>query len=127
MDSTAPEIGAVEVFLGFIPEQLLHVLADECRRIVAGSPEAVDYGRGAREQMLDTLACRRRCLFRALAFGYVAPRTHYLGRLAYFIADQALRVVDPAVGAVLFQEPVLDRMAAFLEQHNRLSFHCSQI
>ena len=67
MDAALPEIRAVEVFLAVVPEQVLHVLADEGRRVVAGCLEAVDHRRRAGEQVLDAVPGRRHCFFRPLA------------------------------------------------------------
>ena len=43
-----------------------------------------------------------------IAGGDIAPGAHHLDRLPVLVADQVLLVVDPAVAAVLAQEPVLD-------------------
>ena len=51
-----------------------------------------------------------------VAGGDVAPGADHLDRLAVLVADQVLLVVDPAIGAVLAPEPVLDRVATLLEQ-----------
>src|SRR5262245_60755148 len=45
MDATLPKVRAVEVLLAVVPEQLLDVLAYECRRVIAGCFEAVDHSR----------------------------------------------------------------------------------
>ena len=121
MDAALPEIRALEVLLALVAEQVLDVLADEGRREIAGGLEAVDHRRRAGEQVLDALAGRGAASFGLLALGDVAPRADHLDRLAVLVADQALLVVDPAVGAVLLEEPVLDRVAALPEQVDGLA------
>src|SRR5262249_45570030 len=114
MDATSPEVRTFEVFLGVIPEQVLHVPADESWGVVASCLEAIDHRRRAGEQMINAVPGRRRCLFRSLSIGDIAPRANHLCRLTLFIPDQSLRVVHPAVIAVLPEKPVLDRVATFL-------------
>src|SRR6266478_4966170 len=69
---------------------------------------------------------RRRC-FRSLALAYVAPRADHFGGLTLFVPDQSLRVVHPAVGAVLLEESVLDRVAALPEQLDGFGLHCGEV
>jgi len=122
--ASSPEIRTFEVFLGFIPQEVLHVLAYECRCVVAACIEAVDHRWRLSEQILNAIPRRRRCFFCALAFANLAPRADHLGRSTLFVADQLLSVVYPAIGAVLPEKPVLGRMTAFLEQPDRLGFYC---
>src|SRR6476646_6198932 len=116
MDATSPEVRTFEIFLGIIPEQVLHVPADESRGVVAGCLEAVDHRRRTGEQMVNAIPSGRRCLFHSLALGDIAPRANHLRWLTLLIPNQSLRIVHPAVIAVLLEKPVLDRVAAFLEQ-----------
>src|SRR3990172_7005137 len=104
MYASLPEIRTLEIFLALIPEQILNVLADERRPVVAGCLEAVDHRRRAGEQVLDALSGRRRRFFRSLALADVAPRADHLNRVAVPIPNQVLFVGHPAVGAVLLEE-----------------------
>src|SRR6266536_2526659 len=127
MHAGSPEIRTLKIFLGIVPEQVLHIPADERWRVVAARLEAVDYRRRSREQIFDAVPGRRRGCFRSLALADVAPRAYYLGRLTTFVPDQSLRVVDPAVSAVLLEESVLDGVVAPLEQLDGLSFHRGEV
>src|SRR5262249_2338593 len=49
MDAAQPEIRALEIFLAIVAKQVLDVLADEGRRIVAGRFVAVEHRRRASE------------------------------------------------------------------------------
>src|SRR5690348_2504757 len=106
MDARLPEIRALEVFLGLVAEELLDVAADEGRRVVARRLEAVDDRRRAREQAFDALPDGGRHFLCPLALADVAPRADHLRRLALLVPYQMLRVVHPAVGAVLPAEAV---------------------
>ena len=122
-----PEIRALEVLLAVVAEQVLDVLADEGRGVVAARLEAVDHGRRAGEQVLDPGLGRRHRLLRPLALADVAPRADHLDRLAVLVPDQALLVVHPAVGAVLLEEPVLDGVAALPEQLDGLGLDRGEV
>src|SRR5690349_1830020 len=71
--------------------------------------------------------CRRDGLFGSLAVGDVAPRADDLVRLAALVMDQAQFVADPAIVAVLLQEPVLEGVVALLEQLPELALHPPEI
>ena len=49
----------------------------------------------------------------------VAPRAYNLDLLALLISDHFLCVIHPAVGAVLLEKSVLERVGTFLEQMDR--------
>ena len=72
------------------------------------------------------LGCRR-CFFGSLAVGDIAPRADHLGRLAVLVTYQLLRIVHPAVAAVLLEKPVLDRVATFLEQLDGLGLDRGEV
>src|SRR5262249_14232597 len=127
VDTTFPKIRTVEVFLTAVPEQLLNVLADERRRVVAGGLEAVDHRRRAGEQVLDARPGRGHFRLCSLALSDVAPRANHLHRLPFFVPNESLLVVDPAVAAVLLAELILDRMRTFLEQVDRLGLHRGEL
>src|SRR5215204_5431703 len=121
MDATSPEIRTIEVLLAVIAEQILHVLAYERRGVVAGRFEAVDHRWRTGEQVLDAVPGRRRCFFGSLAVSNIAPRADHLDWVTILVPDQALFVVYPAVGAVLLEKAVLDRVHPALEKlGNRL-------
>src|SRR5262249_38612871 len=65
VDAALPEVGTVEIFVAVVAKQVLDVLADEGRRVVACGPEAVDDGGGAGGRMVGALA-RRRARLRSL-------------------------------------------------------------
>src|SRR5262249_6039508 len=111
-----PEIRTIEIFLGFVPKQVLHVWADERRRVIAGRLEAVDHGRRASEPTLRALPGRRGGPFGALALTDVAPGSNDLGRLTIIVTDQPLCVIHPAIASVLAKEAIFDRVAALLKQ-----------
>src|SRR5438045_3057956 len=100
MHATSPEIGAIEVFLGVVSKQVLHVPADERRCVVPSGLEAIDDGWRAREQMLNAIPCSSSCFFSSLALADITPRPDHLGRLTIFVPDQPLCIIDPAVGTV---------------------------
>ena len=81
-------------------------------------PSEIDFDR-VRQPLL---AAPQRDL-RLVARGHVAPGAHDLHRLAIPVAHQMLLVVHPAVGAVVPEEPVLDRVAALLKQQGGLGLH----
>ena len=62
-----------------------------------------------------------------LALGDVAPRLDDLERFAGLVADQALLVPHPAVGAVLAAEPVLAGVVAELQQPRELGQDARQV
>src|SRR5262249_35425727 len=72
--------------------------------------------RRAGDEVLEALPCRFEGRFGSLARRDVAPRANHLGRLVALVIDEAQIIANPAVIAVLFEEPVLDGVAAFLEQ-----------
>ena len=127
MDAALPEVRTVEVFLTVIPEQVLHVPAYERWRVVAGGLEAVDHRRRAGDQVLSAIPGRCCCFFRSLTLGDVAPRADHLDRLAFLVPDEPLFIVHPAVGAVLLEKSVLDRVGTFLEQVDRLGLHRGEV
>src|SRR5437773_9888701 len=122
MHASSPEIWTFEVFLGIVPEQVLHVPADERRRVVVRCLEAVDHSRGPREQMLNAIPGRRRWFLGSLALADVAPRADHLGRLPLCVPAQSLRVAHPTIGAVLLAKSVLARLAAFPVQSSAIAF-----
>src|SRR5262245_43388906 len=98
MDAAPPEIRAVEIFLAVVAEQIPDVTADEGRCVIVGRLEAVDHRRRAREEMLDAFVGGGRLLLCPLALGDFAPGADDLARLSLRIADEALRIIDPAIG-----------------------------
>src|SRR5262245_15130427 len=127
MHTTAPEIGTLKVLFALVAQKLLDLLTYEGRRVVAGRLEAVDHRRRASEQVLNTIMGCRRFLFRSLALADVAPGADHLDRLALFVTDQSLGVVDPAIGAVLFAEAILHRVPAVLVQIDGLGFRRREV
>src|SRR5215472_15418928 len=114
MHSTTPKVRALKVFLPLIAEQFLDVLAYERRLVVAGCFKGINHRWRPSEQVLDTIASCRRCFFCLFATGNVAPRTNHFNRVALLITDQALFIVDPTVGFVLFKEAIFDRVTTVL-------------
>src|SRR5215470_2803535 len=127
VDATLPEIGAVDVFLTVVSEQILHILADEGWRIVACRLEAVDDRRRAGEQVLDALTCRRHCRLCLLTLSDIAPRPNDFDRLTIFVANQALLIVNPARAAILLEKSVFYCVVTLFEQLRRLGFGSGEI
>ena len=65
--------------------------------------------------MLNSVAGGGGFRLRALAVGNVAPGSDHLGRLAGLVAQQPLRVIHPAVAAVLLAETILRGVVSLLE------------
>src|ERR1700741_4930987 len=84
-----PELRARQVLLGLVAQEILHVLADERRRVVARRLETVDHCRRAGDKVLEALPRRLQGIFGHLARCDVAPRADHLGRLAALVADEA--------------------------------------
>src|SRR5262249_39732380 len=72
------------------------------------------------DEVLEALPCRFEGCFGSLARRDVAPRANHLGRLTALVIDEAQLIADPAVVAVLLEKPVLDGVAALLEQVTEL-------
>ncbi len=118
----APEIRRLEIFLRAVAEEALDVLADEGRREVAMGLEAVDDGRGAFKQAVESLPRVRFGLLGRFAGVDIAPRTHHLEGLAVGVSHEGLLVVHPAIRAVLAPEAVFAGVPPFGEEaaHFRL-------
>src|SRR5436190_1203712 len=71
--------------------------------------------------------CRRHGFLGSLAVLDVAPRADDLVRLAALGIDQAQLVADPAIVAVLLQEPVFEAMMTLLEQITEFAFDPRQV
>src|SRR5262245_40754405 len=127
MNAAFPKVRTVKILLAFIPEEVLDVLTNEGRRVIAGRFETVDHRRRAGQQVLDASTCRRYFRFRLFPLADVAPRANDLHRLALFIAYKSLLIVDPAVASVLPEKTIFDRVRALLEQVDGLSFYRGQI
>ena len=63
----------------------------------------------------------------SFALSDVAPRANHLDHLTVLVPDQLLSVIHPAVGAVLLEKSVLDRVGTFLEQLASLSLHRGEV
>jgi hypothetical protein len=61
------------------------------------------------------------------ATGNVAPRTDNFDRLAVFAADQALFIVDPTIGAILFEKAIFDRVTTVLVEIAGFGFDPGQV
>src|SRR5215467_5234829 len=127
MHPTTPEVWTHKVFFRLIAEQFLDVLADERRFVVAGCFKGIYHRWRSSEQVLDPIVSCRRCFFCLFATGNVAPRTNYFDRLALLITDQALFIVDPTVGSVLFEKAIFDRVTTALVEMARFGFNPSQV
>src|SRR6187551_622151 len=127
MHRISPEVGAVEIVARLVAQPLLDVLADIGRAKIPRCLEAVNHRRRGGEQLFDMGASRRDSLFGSLPVRDVAPRADDLVRLAALVIDQAQLVADPAIIAVLLQEPVLETVVALLEQLPELALHACKI
>src|SRR6478736_1783146 len=127
MNATFPEIGAVQVFFTFIPEEVSHVLAYERRCVIAGGFETVDHGWRAGQQVLDASANRRYFGFGSFPLAYVAPRANHLDRLAILVSDELLLIVDPTIASVFLEKPIFHRVRAPLEQAIGFSLYRGEI
>src|SRR6516225_4179946 len=127
MHPTSPEVRTLKVFLPLIAEQFLDVLAYERRLVVAGCFKGINHRWRSSEQVLDTIiGCRRYC-FCLFATGNVAPRTNHFNRVALLITGQLLCIVDPTVGAILFEKAIFGRVTAVLVEIAGVGFDPSQV
>src|SRR6476620_7463031 len=127
MHTVPPEVGAVEIVARLVAQPFPDVLTDIGGAKIPRCLEAVNHRRRGGQQLLDMDPCRRHGFLSRLAVRDVAPRADDLVRLAALVIDQAQLVADPAIIAVLLQEPVLESVVALLEQLPELALHPCKI
>src|SRR5262245_36948926 len=127
VDVAAPEVRAVEIVALLEAQPVRDVLADEGRSKIPRCLEAVDHRRRGGEQLLDMGTGRSDGLLGRLALGDVAPGADHLVRFAALVTDEAQLVADPAIVAVLLQEPVLESVMAGREELAELALDPRQV
>src|SRR5262249_19484167 len=116
MDATPPEIRALQILVGLVAQQVLHIVADERRTEIAARLEAVDHGGPGDQHMHEAVLRGTEGFAQVSARRDIAPRTDHLDRIACLIAHELQLIADPAVIAVFLAEAILVGDMPFLEE-----------
>src|SRR5262245_58669840 len=73
MHATAPEVGALEIVVGLVSQQVLHIVADEGRSEVAARLETIDNRGGGHEHVNEAILRCDKSFTDMLAGSDVAP------------------------------------------------------